>query len=181
LLESSRSSGGISARSHRRTHRGTLKSAPRNASALHSTITKLLCPSPHLGLKTEKLCALHRLEERRELTLLTLLKVEALSLELHCLVEKLRDAILVRVVTGKQLLTQLAPCVSLASHEIHSLLLEARVRRLKLFHLVVSELKAALHDVGSPLAQPLLEHRAARICTVTSSRTLSANHADWRH
>jgi hypothetical protein len=179
LLESLRSCRRISAWAHGRTHRTALHSAPRHASSLHSTITKLLCPAPHLGLKTEKLCTLHGLEEFRELTLLTLLKIESLSLDLHCLVEKLRDTILIRIVAGENLLAKLAPCFALAPNEIHSLFLEARVRLLKLLHLVVGELKAALHDIGSPLTQPLLEHRAARIDTVTSNRTLSADHADW--
>lgn len=116
LLESPRSGRKISARAHRRTHRAVLHSTPRHASALHSTITKLLCPAPHLRLETEKLCALHRLEERRELTLFTLLEIESLSLDLHRLVEKLRDTILIRIVAGKKLLPKLAACVALASH-----------------------------------------------------------------
>jgi hypothetical protein len=151
-----------------------------HAYSLHSTIAKLLCPAPHLRLETEKLCALNWLEEFRELALLTLLKIESLPLDLHCLVEKLRDTILIRIVAGENLLAKLVPCFALASHEIHSLLLEARVRLLKLLHLVIGELKAALHDIGSPLPQALLEHRTARIDTVTRKRTLRADNADRR-
>jgi len=137
--------------------------------ALSTLSLKLLHPPSQLVLQPEVLGALNRHEKFRQLALLTFRKIEPLTLQPYRLVEKLPDAVLIGIVAGHQLSSQLPPQLPLASHQSHPLLLELPVGRLKPRRLSVRELKAAAHEIGGPLPESILQFlpsRGRRLCLI---------------
>jgi hypothetical protein len=114
-------------------------------------------------LQSKQLCALNRREEFRQLPLLVLNEIEPLALEHHRLVEQLRNAILICLVSRDNLLPQLASHFTLAHQKIAALLLELAIGSLQFLHLIVGELEPALHDFPGSHSQTLFEHLPTRV------------------
>ena len=131
--------------------------------ALKLACSQLLRPAPKLILESEQFRPLNRRQEFRKLALLILHEIESLTLEHHRLIEELRNAVLIRLVSRDNLLPQLSAQLTLAHHEVAALLFELSICSLQLLHLIVGELQPSPDDFAGALAQTIFEHLSTRV------------------
>lgn len=125
---------------------------------------ELLRTPSDLSLKRQVARALDGSKESRQILLLRLDERDALFLQTHCIIEQRTHVLLVRLISGGHLNSQLAPRLSLLHHQLILLRGEPRIRLRELGELRIGETEPLLRHPGGLLAESLLQRRAIRVC-----------------
>jgi hypothetical protein len=124
---------------------------------------KLLRAPSHLRLKRQVSRALNRSEEPRQILLLRLDECYTLLLETQRIVQKSAHVLLVGLISGGHLHSELSSRFALPRHELILLRREPRVGLSQLRELRVGEAQLLLRYLGRLLAEALLQRRTIRV------------------